>query len=71
MKIKEIKSQCRRDFVAIYECESCGFTNEGVGYDDKYFHNIVIPDMKCPQCGEKAPESYRPLAPKYNANTVV
>ena len=24
MRIKEIKSQSRRDFTAVYECENCG-----------------------------------------------
>ncbi len=38
MRIKKIISQDRRDFTAIYECEHCGFTYEGNGYDDSYFH---------------------------------
>ena len=42
MKIKTIKSQSRRDFQAIYECEHCGATHEGYGYDDANFHNNVI-----------------------------
>ena len=68
MKIKEIKSQSRRDFTAIYECEYCGYKEEGYGYDDPNFHNNVIPDKKCNSCGKKAPENYRPLAPKYPDN---
>jgi len=32
---------------------------------------IVIPDMECKQCGEKAPENYRPLSTKYAANETV
>ncbi len=47
MKIKEIVSQSRRDFTAIYECEHCGDTYEGSGYDDSYFHQEVIPKNKC------------------------
>lgn len=65
MKIKRILSQHRRDFKAEYECEHCGFIKRGSGYDDAYFHNIVIPDMVCPQCGKKAPDDYRPLTTKY------
>lgn len=65
MKIKEIKSQNRRDFYAVFECEHCGHTMERSGYDDEYFHKHVIPDMVCPVCGKKAPENYRPLATKY------
>ncbi len=65
MKIKEILSQNRRDFRAIYECEHCGETNEGYGYDDSNFHENVIPKMKCGKCGKTAPESYRPLTTKY------
>lgn len=53
MKIKEIKSQYRRDFHAIYECENCGHvTGEMRGYDDRNFHDNVIPDMECEKCGK-------------------
>jgi len=71
MKIKEIISQHRRDFTAIYECEHCGFTEKRGGYDDDNFHRNVIPEMKCEKCGKKSPEDYRPLTTKYNAWEVV
>ena len=65
MKIKEIKSQHRRDFLAIYECEHCGQTTDGPGYDDTYFHQKVLPARRCSVCGKTAPESYQPRVPKY------
>ncbi len=65
MKIKTIKSQNRRDFWAIYECEHCGTTREGSGYDDANFHENVIPVMKCESCGKTAGDNYRPLTTKY------
>ena len=65
MRIKEILSQSRRDFRAIYECEHCGATEESYGYDDGNFHNNVIPTFTCPECGKKAPDAYRPLTTKY------
>ena len=65
MRIKEIVSQSRRDFSAVYECEHCGHTTSGDGYDDAYFHTNVIPMMKCPACGKVAPDTYRPLTTKY------
>jgi transcription elongation factor Elf1 len=65
MRIKEIVWQNRRDFKAIFECEHCGFSEEGSGYDDTNFHQNVIPKMVCTNCGEKASESYRPLTTKY------
>ena len=71
MKIKEIKSQHRRDFIAIYECEHCGFKKEGSGYDDVNFHQNVIPKMRCENCGEISSESCRPLATKYDDSEVV
>ena len=71
MKIKEIESQHRRDFWAVYECEHCSHTQRGRGYDDSNFHQNVIPNMECPSCGKKAPDSYRPLATKYPASTVI
>ena len=71
MKIQEIKSQHRRDFNAIYECEHCGCETEGSGYDDENFHKNVIPKMECQECKQTAPESYRPLATKYPEDMVV
>lgn len=65
MRIKEIISQHRRDFTAMYECEHCGYTKKGSGYDDANFHNNVVPNMVCPECGKKASENYRPLTTKY------
>lgn len=71
MKIKTIISQCRRDFTATYECEHCGHTHSGSGYDDAYFHRNVIPSMECPSCGMTASIEYRPLATKYAEGEVV
>ena len=65
MRIKEIISQNRRDFHAVYECEHCGATKKASGYDDANFHQNVIPSMACQSCGERAAESYRPLTTKY------
>ena len=65
MKIKTIISQSRRDFTAIYECEHCGYSHEGTGYDDTNFHQNVIPKMKCAKCGKTAGDEYRPLTTKY------
>lgn len=65
MKIKEIVSQTRRDFTAIYECEHCGYEENGIGYDDAYFHQSVISVMLCKKCGKQAGSKYRPLATKY------
>ena len=71
MKIKEITSQYRRDFTAIYVCEHCGDECKASGYDDANFHNNVIPAMKCQKCGKKAADNYRALAPKYSADRVI
>jgi len=65
MKIKKITSQNRRDFHAIYECEHCGHTEEGSGYDDSNFHQNVIPKMKCSSCGKTADENYRAMTTKH------
>jgi transcription elongation factor Elf1 len=53
MRIKKIISQHRRDFTALMECEFCGHqkTNNR-GYDDRHYHDNVIPNMKCDGCGE-------------------
>ena len=65
MKIKKIISQYRRDFQAIYECEHCGYTTKGYGYDDEFYHNEVIPNKVCAKCGKKAGKNYRAQKTKY------
>jgi transcription elongation factor Elf1 len=53
MKIEKIISQHRRDFSAEMKCEFCGHTDiNKYGYDDRYYHDEVIPNMKCKKCGE-------------------
>ncbi len=56
MKIKEIISQNRRDFHAIYVCENCGNEEKRSGYDDRNFHDNVIPKMKCKNCDKSSIE---------------
>ncbi len=65
MIIKEITSQHRRDFTATYECEHCGATRTGRGYDDTNYHVNVVPNMECTVCGKKASNEYVPQATKY------
>lgn len=65
MRIKEITHQYRRDFEAIYECDHCGHTEKGTGYDDRNFHENVVPKFACSKCGQVAKDTYRPLATKY------
>ena len=71
MKIKKIISQNRRDFTAIYVCESCNHECEGYGYDDAHFHQTVIPKMTCDACKKGADENYQPRTTKYSEGTVV
>ena len=72
MKIKRIVSQHRRDFTAIFECDHCGAEETiGHGYDDAYYHQHVIPTIKCKACGLTAGDDYRPLATKYPEGQVV
>jgi len=71
MKIKEITSQNRRDFQAVYQCEHCEHELNGSGYDDANFHRNVIPNMACPECGEKASGNYRPLTTKYPEGALI
>lgn len=52
MKIKEVLSQNRRDFHAIYVCESCQNEQKSSGYDDRNFHDNVIPNIICNKCGK-------------------
>jgi Zn ribbon nucleic-acid-binding protein len=53
MKIYKLVSQTRRDFVAVMQCEFCNATQmDNSGYDDRYYHDNVIPEMKCDKCGK-------------------
>ena len=71
MKIKQITSQTRRDFYAIYICEHCQAEEKSYGYDDANFHNNVIPNMACKKCGEKSPSEYSPQSTKYPEGVVI
>jgi len=53
MLLIEKKEQYRRDFCGVYQCEFCGHVEHDRGkssYDDRNFHDNVIPNMQCPQC---------------------
>lgn len=57
MKIIKSYSFHRRDFRADMECQHCGHVEKNVScYDDSYFHQQVIPNMVCKQCGKKGEE---------------
>lgn len=71
MRIKKITSQHRRDFHAVFECEHCGHELERWGYDDRNFHDNVIPKMECPECGEVASDDYRAMITRYPEHKVV
>lgn len=71
MKIKEITEQYRRDFTAIFECEHCGSWFKANGYNDHYFHNMVIPSMKCKKCGKSTSGDYTQRQPKYAHEVIV
>lgn len=71
MRIQKILSQYRREFRAIYECEHCNHIEESNGYDDSYFHNTVVPNKICKNCGKKAGKEYRPFATKYADSVVI
>ena len=53
MKLVEKRSQYRRDFTGVYECENCGHPEVVKGcYDDAFFHENVAPGFVCIECGE-------------------
>lgn len=55
MKLINILAQNRRDFQGQYKCEFCGneeTDNSMDSYDDRYFHDNVIPNRKCSKCGK-------------------
>ena len=75
MKIIKMLSQYRRDFHADMQCENCGAIKQNVsGYDDRNFHDNVIPEMKCDKC-EKSRNDLRivdePTATRYESWEVI
>jgi DNA repair exonuclease SbcCD ATPase subunit len=53
MRIKAFLTQHRNDFTATMECEHCGHAQKlTTGYDDRNYHERVIPSMHCPSCGK-------------------
>lgn len=55
MQLIEIISQYRRDFKGKYKCEFCGHieTDSSMdSYDDRYYHDKVIPNKNCHKCGK-------------------
>jgi transcription elongation factor Elf1 len=53
MRIKNIIEQVRRDFSALMVCEFCGHEQKlSSGYDDRYYHDNVIPGIDCKSCGK-------------------
>jgi ribosomal protein S27E len=55
MKVLKKYNQNRRDCYIDIECEGCGNKKENVSaYDDRYFWDNVVPDMKCKKCGKSA-----------------
>ena len=70
MRIQKIIHRHRREFTAIYECEHCSHSYEGLGCDNDFFHRSVIPNLECDSCGKKAKEDH-PMGTKYEAFEVV
>lgn len=53
MKVDEYTFAMGNDFSAIMECEHCGGKQKLTsGYHDGFYHNQVIPAMKCDRCGK-------------------
>lgn len=77
MKITNTYNWNRRDFSYDATCEHCGhITKDSGGYDDYHYYNYVMPEVKCPQCGEnsnsKATDAPKTVVvPKYNENVVM
>jgi len=50
MRLIEITYQSRRDFEGNYKCENCGNIDKYRGYDDRNYHDNVMPEIRCPKC---------------------
>ena len=52
--------------MAIYVCEHCGAEYKSYGYDDKNFHENIIPTMQCKECKNTSSDDYEPRTTKYH-----
>lgn len=75
MKLIEKLDQFRRDFDGLFVCEGCNTETTKVAcYDDDYFHDNVIPAMKCPACDKSTNDLGLPnvrMATKYAPHEIV
>lgn len=54
MKIFKIDRQSRNDLYGILECEFCQEKQKFQGYDDDYYHNMVMSNIRCKSCGKNS-----------------
>lgn len=66
MFIKEITTQIRHDLFFIAKCEHCGHEHKTGGYDDDYFHRVVMPKKHCPECGKDRSGKIRETQEQHN-----
>lgn len=52
MKIVSVLWQKDRAFKAIFECEGCGHQERMIGYDDRNYHENVVPKIQCSRCNK-------------------
>lgn len=71
MYIETILDRIRRDIKIIIKCEHCDYSFETWGYDDTHYHNVVVPNMECPQCKAKASGIYKPRTPRYPDEVII
>lgn len=62
MKLTKITDSNGRYFWGVLTCEFCGHEAElKNGYDHANYHNRVIPQRACYNCGKASTDMYRPL----------
>ena len=71
MRINKILDRTRRDIYCLYECEHCGYTEKGSGYDDDNYHNNVVPKLKCKDCLRNSEGIGPKFTPKYGDHVVI
>ena len=72
MRIIKTYNWSRRDFTFDSECEHCGHTEtDQSGYDDRHFHDHVMPSRQCSECGKTSPEGSEPRATRYPEGMLV
>ena len=64
MQVKKIDKTSDNDICCHLKCEFCGSEQCQYGYDDEYYFNQVVPEIKCLNCGRSTRRKISEIEPE-------